>query len=145
MKLTWRDGDMTDDVVELLKTVPLFEGLSSKDLHRIAEFTKEVHHSDGEAVVEEDNSAVGFHLIVSGRVEASTGGHAVNTMGPGEYFGELSLIDGKPRSASVTAHGDLVTLSIPSWHFNQVLDEHPEMMRAMLVSMSAQIRRLTPG
>jgi CRP/FNR family cyclic AMP-dependent transcriptional regulator len=136
---------MTDQTVELLRKVPLFEGLPDKDLKRIAEFTKEVHHTDGQAIVEEDNSAIGFHLIVSGEAEASTGGHAVNTMGPGEYFGEMSLIDGKPRSASVIARGDLVTLSIPAWHFNQVLDEHPEMMRAMLVAMSAQIRRLTPG
>ncbi len=136
---------MAEDVVDLLRAVPLFQGFSDKDLARVAEFAKEVHHTDGHAVVEEDNSAVGFHLIVSGSAEASTGGHAVNSMGPGDYFGEMSLVDGKPRSASVTARGDLVTLAIPAWNFNRVLDEHPAMMRAMLVEMCARVRRLTPG
>jgi CRP/FNR family cyclic AMP-dependent transcriptional regulator len=136
---------MAVDVIELLRAVPLFEGFSDKDLQRVAEVAKEVHHADGETVVEEDNSGIGFHLIVSGEAEASTGGHAVNTMRPGDYFGEMSLVDGKPRSASVTARGELVTIAIPAWNFNQVLDEHPQMMRAMLVAMSARIRRLTPG
>jgi len=136
---------MAEDVKELLRAVPLFAGFSDKDLERVAEVAKEVHHADGELIVEEDNSGIGFHLIVSGEAQASTGGHAVNTMGPGDYFGEMSLVDGKPRSASVTARGDLVTIAIPAWNFNQLLDDHPQMMRAMLVAMSARIRRLTPG
>jgi len=61
-------------------------------------------------------------------------------MGPGDYFGEMSLIDGKPRSASVVAKGDLRTLSIPAWNFNRLLDDNPEMMRALLVVMSERIR-----
>ena len=66
----------------------------------------------------------------------------VNTMGPGDYFGEMSLIDGKPRSASVVAKGDLRTLAIPAWNFGRLLDENPDIMKALLVAMSDRIRKL---
>ena len=123
-----------EEKMQALKAVPLFQGFSDKDLARVAEITKEVHHEDGEFVMEEDRSAVGFHLILTGEV--------VNTMGPGAFFGEMSLIDGQPRSATVTASGPLTTLAIPAWNFNRLLDEHPEMMRALLVELSARIRNL---
>ena len=131
---------MSDDAVEALRTVPLFKGMSDRALKRVAEISKEVAHPAGKTVVEEDHSAVGFHLILSGQADATQGGAVVSTMGPGDYFGEMSLIDGKPRSASVVAKGDLRTLSIPAWNFNRLLDDNPEMMRALLVVMSERIR-----
>lgn len=133
---------MSDEAVAALRTVPLFRGLSDKALAHVAEISKEVSHPAGKTVLEEDQSAVGFHLILSGEAEAMHGGRVVNTMGPGDYFGEMSLIDGKPRSATVVAKGDLRTLAIPSWNFGRLLDENPDIMRALLVVMSDRIRRL---
>jgi CRP-like cAMP-binding protein len=133
---------MSDEVVEALKRVPLFQGMSDKSLARVADIAKEVSHPAGKTVVEEDHSAVGFHLIVSGEAEATQGGKAIGTMGPGDYFGEMSLLDGKPRSASVVATTDLRTLAIPAWNFDRLLDENPEMMRALLVVLSERIRQL---
>jgi len=133
---------MSDEVVEALRQVPLFQGMSDKALTRVASITKEVSHPAGKTVVEEDHSAVGFHLIVSGEAEATQGGKAIGTMGPGDYFGEMSLLDGKPRSASVVAKTDLRTLAIPAWNFDRLLDENPEMMRALLVVLSERIRQL---
>jgi CRP-like cAMP-binding protein len=133
---------MSDDAVVALREVPLFRGMSDKALARVAEISKEVAHPDGKTVLEEDQSAVGFHLILSGEAEARHGGSVVNTMGPGDYFGEMSLIDGKPRSASVVAKGDLRTLAIPSWNFGRLLDENPDIMKALLVVMSDRIRSL---
>jgi CRP-like cAMP-binding protein len=132
---------MSDEVIEALRRVPLFAGMSDKALARVAEISKEVSHPSGKTVVEEDHSAVGFHLILSGEADAVQGGAVVSTMGPGDYFGEMSLIDGKPRSASVVAKTDLGTLSIPAWNFNRLLDENPEMMRALLVALSERIRQ----
>ncbi|MEX1263148.1 MAG: cyclic nucleotide-binding domain-containing protein [Actinomycetota bacterium] len=134
---------MSDEHIEALKRVPLFAGMSDRALRRVAAISKEVTHRDGKAVLEEDKSAVGFHLILAGEAEASHSGTVVSTMSPGDYFGEISLIDGKPRSASVTAKGELHTLGIPAWNFNQLLDENPEMMRALLVALSARIRHLS--
>jgi CRP/FNR family transcriptional regulator, cyclic AMP receptor protein len=134
---------MSDEHIEALKRVPLFAGMSDRALRRVAAISKEVTHRDGKAVVEEDKSAVGFHLILSGQAEASHQGTVVSSMGPGDYFGEMSLIDGKPRSASVTANGELHTLGIPAWNFNELLDQNPEMMRALLVALSQRIRHLS--
>ncbi len=131
---------MADEVTEALKRVPLFKGMSDKALGRVAQIAKEVSHPAGKTVLEEDRSAVGFHLILSGEAQATQAGSVVSTMGPGDYFGEMSLIDGKPRSASVVAKGDLRTLAIPAWNFDRLLDENPEMMRALLVTLSERIR-----
>lgn len=133
---------MSDEVVEALRQVPFFKGMSDKALARVAEIAKEVSHPAGKTVVEEDHSAVGFHMIRSGHADATQGGAVVSTMGPGDYFGEMSLIDGKPRSASVVATTDLRTLAIPAWNFNRLLDENPDMMRALLVALSERIRQL---
>ena len=133
---------MSEEVVEALKRVPLFQSMSDRSLHRVAEISKEVVHPDGKTVLEEDHSAVGFHLILSGEAQATQGGTIVGTMRPGDYFGEMSLIDGKPRSASVVAKGELKTLAIPAWNFNRLLDENPEMMRALLVALSERVRAL---
>ena len=128
--------------IESLRGVPLFAGMSDRDLKKVMEIAKEVTHSAGQSVVEEDHSAVGFHLITEGTAEAYVGGSAVGTLGPGDYFGEMSLIDGKPRSATVKALTDLRTLVVPSWSFNQMIDRHPEMMRALLVQLSERLRKV---
>jgi CRP/FNR family transcriptional regulator, cyclic AMP receptor protein len=133
---------MTDDTTKALQAVPLFSDMSDKDLERVVVISKQVHHAEGKVVVEEDRSAVGFHLILKGTAEASTGGTVVSSLAPGAYFGEISLLDGKPRSASVTATSDLTTLAIPSWNFNRLLDEHPEMMRALLIALCDRLRNL---
>lgn len=140
-RFTHWGAPMSDEHIEALRRIPLFTGMSDRELARVVAISKEVTHADGKTVLEEDQSAVGFHMILSGRAEASQGGKAIGTMGPGEYFGEMSLIDGKPRSASVVADGELRTLAIPAWSFNRLLDQHPEMMRALLVALSDRIRR----
>jgi CRP/FNR family cyclic AMP-dependent transcriptional regulator len=132
---------MAEASVDALRRVLLFSSLSDKDLERVMEISKEVTHKDGHMVVEEDHSAIGFHLILSGTAETSQHGTVLGTMGPGDYFGEISLIDGKPRSATVTARGELRTLAIPAWNFNQLLDEHPQLTRAMMVALADRIRR----
>jgi CRP-like cAMP-binding protein len=133
---------MAVDSKEGLRAVPLFADLSDKDLDRVVAISKQVSHAAGKVVVEEDESAVGFHLILEGTAEASNRGDVVSTMGPGDHFGEISLLDGKPRSASVTATTDVTTLAIPAWNFNRLLDEHPEMMRALLIALCHRIRNL---
>jgi CRP/FNR family cyclic AMP-dependent transcriptional regulator len=130
------------DEIEALRGVPLFSGMSDKDLRKVVEIAKVVVHSPGQLVVGEDNSAVGFHLILEGTAEATVAGESVGTLGVGDYFGEISLIDGKPRSATVRATSELTTLVVPSWSFNHMVDQHPEMMRTLLVELCARLRKV---
>jgi CRP/FNR family transcriptional regulator, cyclic AMP receptor protein len=132
---------MTDDLLTL-RGVPLFSEVSDRDLRKVTEIAKEVTHRAGQPIVEEDQMGVGFHLILGGTAEAIVGKTSVGTLGPGGYFGEMSLLDGKPRSATVIALTELRTLALPSWTFNQLLDKHPEIMRAMLVELCSRLRHV---
>jgi CRP/FNR family transcriptional regulator, cyclic AMP receptor protein len=127
--------------IEDLSSVPLFAGLSDTELGHVLEITKEVRFASGTPVVETDKSGVGFHLITRGNADVYVGDDKVSTFGPGDYFGEMSMLDGKPRSATVVANGDLTTLSIPSWDFEQLLGRNPSIMRALLNVLSERIRR----
>jgi CRP/FNR family transcriptional regulator, cyclic AMP receptor protein len=132
---------MPDDL-KTLREVPLFSEMSGRDLRRVMEIAKEVTHEPGQPIVEADQEGVGFHLILAGTAEAIVGKTPVGTLGPGDYFGEMSLLDGKPRSATVIAITQLRTLALPSWTFNQLLDKHPEIMRAMLVELCGRLRHV---
>jgi CRP-like cAMP-binding protein len=127
-------------VVEALAGTDLFGSLSSKALKRVAGTAKTVRHAAGKHVTEEGGRGVGFHLIVEGTASVSVGGSRRPDLGPGDYFGEISLIDGKPRSASVTAETDLVTISLVSWAFSPLLSEEPELAKALLLVMCARLR-----
>lgn len=126
-----------------LRAVPLFNSLTDAQLDRILAVGKEVRHAAGKPIVEEQTGGVGFHLIVAGEASVSVGGQGVATAGPGDYFGEMSIIDGLPRSASVVATTDLTTLSITAWDFNSLLAEQPELYKPLVLELCARIRRLT--
>ncbi|HEY7478137.1 MAG TPA: cyclic nucleotide-binding domain-containing protein [Actinomycetota bacterium] len=128
--------------IDQLRGVPLFNGLKDSDLERIAAIGKEVTHEAGRAVVEEDHTGVGFHLIIDGEASVTVHGRDVGTFGPGSYFGEMSVIDGGPRSATVTPVTDLLTFSIPAWNFQELMDTFPSMMKALLIELCARIRRI---
>ncbi len=128
--------------LDTLRAVPLFSDMKNRALRDVLSISKEVTHSAGQRIVESDEAGVGFHLILEGTAEAIVGGTPVGTLGPGAYFGEMSLLDGKPRSATIKAVTDLKTLAIPSWTFNQLLDKHPELMRSMLVELCGRLRNV---
>jgi CRP-like cAMP-binding protein len=124
-----------------LRSVPLFAGLSDGDLKHVHEIAKEVTFEPGTPVVETDKSGVGFHLILHGHADVHVGGELVSTFGPGDYFGEMSVLDGKPRSATVIANGELTTLAIPAWDFEALMVRNPSIMRALLTELTGRIRR----
>jgi CRP/FNR family cyclic AMP-dependent transcriptional regulator len=128
--------------LKLLKDVPLFEGLSDRDLRSIAQSGKEVEHATGEAIVREGKTAVGFHLILEGTAKVVAGNRTRARLARGEFFGEMSLLDGEPRSATVVAETPVKTFSLASWNFNRFLRTHPSIALKLLVVLSQRIREL---
>ncbi len=129
-----------DDMVKLLAGVPLFEGLSKRELEAVVGAGKEVDVREGKQIVEEGQTGLGFHLVLEGKVQVLVGGEGRAQLGPGEYFGEMSLIDGGPRSATVVAETPVRTLSLASWAFLPILDDHPSIARKLLVELSRRLR-----
>ena len=103
--------------MELLGGVPFLSDLSKRDLNKVLDIAKPTVHTEGAEVMTEGRGGVGFHLITDGKAKVQRGGRTVATLGPGEFFGEMALVDDGPRSASVLADTDLTTLVISKWEF----------------------------
>jgi CRP-like cAMP-binding protein len=125
---------------QMLSDVDLFAGLSRRQVKKLVTRAKQVDHDAGQQVAAEGFGSLAFHLILSGEAVVSTGGQEVRRLHPGEYFGEIAMIDGKPRSASVTAVDALRTLAISSSDFSELLGEEPEFVRGLLVLLCARLR-----
>ena len=141
----------TDELVAVLEKVDLFRDLRLRVLRRIAEAGREERFEPGEVVITEGEEVSGFrsfsqrgvemHVVLTGTALASVHGTQHAELRPGEYFGELSLIDGLPRSAEVRAgERGLSTFAISKWTFADLLDEHPEVALPMLRVMVARLR-----
>ena len=126
--------------LQLLGSVGLFEGLSQKELTQVHRQAREGEFSPEEVIVTEGESGVGFHLILSGRAKVLAGKRTIATLGPGDFFGELSLIDRGPRTATVIASTNLRTLSLVSWEFLPMLDRNPSIARKLLVVICGRLR-----
>jgi CRP/FNR family cyclic AMP-dependent transcriptional regulator len=129
------------DQVKLLAEVPIFEGLSKKELQAIAQSTKEVSHREGAVLAREGDTGVGFFLITDGTAKVSVGGRPRSRMGPGDFFGEISLIDQGPRTATVTAETPITTLGITAWVFKRLIEQNPSIASKMLKVMAQRLRQ----
>ena len=124
----------------VIASVDLFRDLSKSQLKRLAEASIEVSHPPGKAVATEGRGGLAFHLILEGSATVSKDGQVLRTLGPGDYFGEISMIDGLPRSATVTALEPLKAVAIPHVDFEGVIDDDPEFARHLLKTLCARLR-----
>ena len=131
--------------LDLLGQVRLFRDLSKKDLTRVLETAKETLHREGDSIITEGRGGVGFHLITEGKAKVLRAGRTVATLGPGEFFGEMALVDDAPRSASVIAETDLSTVVISKWEFRPLLKTHPELAWKMIEHLVARVREEQTG
>lgn len=128
------------DILPLLRDVPLFEGFSERELRDLLAVGRVVRHPAGSEVAREGRDAVGFHLILDGTATIVRHGKEGGTIGPKAYFGEIALLDGKPRSATVRAAEPMRTFSITAWEFGPLLDRHPPLVRKLLTGLCGQLR-----
>ena len=125
---------------DLLAQVPLFAELSRSELSRIAAVAKRVQFRDGATIVEEGSLGGRFFVLQSGAAKVQTGGRTRVTLGPGSYFGELSVLDGQPRSASVIATDSVEAWSIAEFNFRALLKQYPALAVKLLGALSARLR-----
>jgi CRP/FNR family transcriptional regulator, cyclic AMP receptor protein len=128
------------DPLKMLASVPIFEELSTKELKSIANAAKEVTHRQGHVLAREGEGGVGFFLILDGDVSVAVGGRSMRKMGPGDFFGEISLLDGGPRTATCTAQTDVTTLGITPWTFKRLIEQNPSIASKMLKVMATRLR-----
>lgn len=128
--------------LEMLSSVPLFDGLSKRELQAVFRLGDIVEHPAGEAIVREGAAGAGFHLVLEGTAKVRMGGRTRKTLGPGDYFGEMALIDKGRRSATVLAETAVTTLVISSWNFNPLIERFPSIARKLLIELSRRVRAL---
>jgi CRP-like cAMP-binding protein len=118
----------------------LFSTSSAKDLRTIRKALEEVTVPPGRLLTEQGTIGREFFLIVSGQASVKRNNRKVATLGPGQYYGELALLDRRPRSASVTSDTDMTLLVLGQRQFNGVLDSVPPLSRKLLSAMATRLR-----
>lgn len=131
---------------EALRNVPLFAGLESSDLQRLARILVPRRYEPGEVILRERDEAVGFFVVSSGKVRVvkDLGGdkeHTLATLTPGEFFGETALLDGYPRSASVQAMEKTECLALTRWDFMSELKGSPTMAVEIMRVLARRLRQ----
>ena len=129
---------------EALAGIPLFEGLSKAQVRSVLEATVEVTFEAGQPIAEEGMLAVDFYLILDGEAEVVAGDERLASLGPGDHFGELAVIDGQPRSATVRATTHLRALRLVADDFQRLLQTTPELAYRILVEAVRRLRASPP-
>jgi CRP/FNR family transcriptional regulator, cyclic AMP receptor protein len=127
---------VAERVVELLKRVPIFSDLDQKELERIAASMKARTFKAGDKVTTEGQSGVGFFVIEDGEATVTVGGDERRRLGPGDYFGEVALLNESARTATITADSDLNCYGLTSWEFRPLVETHGSIAWKLLQAMS---------
>jgi len=131
------------DVVGHLGEVPIFEGCSKKDLQTIAKQVREIKHDAGYVIATEGDPGAGLFVIAEGEADVTIGGKKVNHLKAGEFFGEMALLDGGPRTATVTSTTAITLYALTEWVFRGLLAEHPSIAMRTLETMASRLRGAT--
>ena len=128
------------DAAAALANIDLFRGLSPKDLAEVADMAKEINFGAGQAITEEGEAGGRFYVLLDGDADVIIGNDTINSLKAGDYFGEISLIDGQPRTATILARSPLRTLSLSSWNFRPLLKQHPSIAECVLLDLCRRLR-----
>jgi CRP-like cAMP-binding protein len=125
--------------VESIRRVPLFSDLDKRELETIAGSMKPRTFTAGSNVIEEGTTGVGFFVIDSGNAKVSVGGREVAILGPGDYFGEVALIAGIGRTATVTADTELACYGMSFWDFRPLVESNASIAWKLLQAMAKRL------
>jgi CRP/FNR family transcriptional regulator, cyclic AMP receptor protein len=130
----------TPELVDALRRVPLLSEVSGRDLERLARGLTERTFPPGTVIVQQGKSGAGFWILLAGSASVEIDGDQKNTLGPGDWLGEIALIDDGPRSATIVADTDLRCLGITPWEFRPFVREHPDVAWTLLATMARRLR-----
>jgi CRP/FNR family transcriptional regulator len=125
---------------DTLKKVPLFAGLDGKELQSIASSMRERRFKAGDTVTQEGASGVGFFIVEEGVADVNVGGETKGSVGPGDYFGEIALINESPRTATLTARTDMVCYGMTPWDFRPLVESNSTIAWKLLTAMAEKMR-----
>jgi CRP/FNR family transcriptional regulator, cyclic AMP receptor protein len=125
---------------DLVRKIPLFEGLSKRDLGRLARSFKESNFSAGNEIATKGQRGVGFFVIGEGEVAYIVDGTEMGRGGAGDYFGEVALIDDGPRTATVKAVTDVTAYGLTSWEFRPLVEENASIAWELLQALAKRLR-----
>ncbi len=138
-------GPPPRDPAAVLQRVQLFGEMNRKQAEQIARLLKERRYARGETIIMEGSGGASFFVIESGTVTVSIKGEHQATLGPGDYFGELALIDGGPRSATVTADTELVCYGLTFWEFRPLVEANGTIAWKLMQALAKRLRAAESG
>lgn len=124
-----------------LSTAKLFAGLPEREIKQIVPKFDEVRHPAGKEIIEGGGPGAGFLVVGEGQLDVVLPDGRTRELGPGDSFGEMSLLDKERRSASVRARTDVLIYWLPAWEFKPLLVAHPEISYRLLEQLSRRVRR----
>ena len=127
-------------VVKMLQDVPLFSTLDRKELRSMAETFTERKYDPGEVIEKEGDKATTFYLITEGSVDVNKGKKTIAKLGRGQYFGEMSLVDKQPRSATIVASQPTTCLLMTSWNFVAFLQTDSKLAIGVMKELAKRLR-----
>ena len=125
---------------DMLKQVPLFADLDARELGQISSSMRERRFTAGDTVTQEGAGGAGFFVVESGEAEVSVDGQPRGTIGPGDYFGEIALLTGSDRTATITASSDMLCYGMTSWDFRPLVESNSAIAWKLLTAMAEKLR-----
>lgn len=122
--------------------MPLFAGLEQDELERLASEFRERTFGEGDRISIEGAEGLTFFVIEEGEVSVAAQGREVARLGPGDHFGEIALVDKRPRTATVTALGPVRAHMLPIWSFRPIVEGSPELGWKLLESLAGRLRAI---
>ena len=133
-----------DQLVDALKAIPLFEGCTRRQLVQLAHIGKLIEYEADHVVVTEGaREGAGLHVLLDGEAKVLVNGRTRRTLRAGDFFGEIALLDGGPRTATVTTSAPTHVLFIARWNFKELLGDQPDLALKMLEAVAAKLRTTT--
>jgi CRP/FNR family transcriptional regulator len=125
---------------DTLKKVPLFSGLDKKELNQIASSMRERRFKAGDTVTQEGAGGAGFFVVEEGEADVMVGDEKRGSIGPGDYFGEIALLNESPRTATLTARTDMLCYGMTPWDFRPLVESNSTIAWKLLTAMAEKMR-----